>query len=424
MNISPVISRTVFCGYCCLCKQLWFRAAASVILAIAFVSPQPASATAVRMEISLGDRTTILGNIDIELFDDDAPKTVANFLRYVIRGDYNNIAIHRSVPGFVIQGGGYTFHPRIGIFHIPTDPPVLNEFSPLHSNSRGTIAMAKGNDPDSATSEWFINLVDNGNRDPYWLDSTNGGYTVFGRVSDPGMAVVDTIASLEVSNQSSAFFAFEELPVSGYDGVTLKQENLVVVNRIPNISSTQTGLGTTLTFIADVDMQFYPGWTLDLADAEFILARFSPPPDQTVHFNNGIHVMRMVGVMGSGTRTVTLYDGAAKRPNRYYAYGITPDNRTPHWYDFSYNGETGAEIKNDRIILHFVDGKRGDDNLDLTDDITHIGAQAVLTPTASTQTGGCSMTAGPSRASRSGDWALLAVFLIALGIARKQKRRV
>ncbi len=96
--------------------------------------------------------------------------TVANFLRYAGRGDYNtNGIIHRSAPGFVIQGGGYAYEDVTSpfglyryFFHIPKDPPIQNEFSPSRSNVRGTIAMAKlpGN-PDSATSEWFFNLADN-----------------------------------------------------------------------------------------------------------------------------------------------------------------------------------------------------------------------------------------------------------------------
>ncbi|MDH3972076.1 MAG: peptidylprolyl isomerase, partial [Gammaproteobacteria bacterium] len=99
------------------------------------------------------------GFVEIELFDTVAPETVANFLNYVNAGDYDGTFIHRSVPGFILQMGGFIFDPAQGDFfaegtsHIPTDPPVVNEFG--KSNVRGTIAMAKlGGDPDSATSEF------------------------------------------------------------------------------------------------------------------------------------------------------------------------------------------------------------------------------------------------------------------------------
>ncbi len=142
---------------------------------------------------------TSMGNIELELFDDAAPQTVANFLNYVNDGDYRNTIIHRSIPGFVIQGGGYqlqTGSPRL--VPVPTDPPVVNE--PGISNTRGTLAMAKQpGDPNSATSQWFINLADNSSN----LDQQNGGFTVFGQVLD--MAPVDAIAAVPTFNFGGAF---------------------------------------------------------------------------------------------------------------------------------------------------------------------------------------------------------------------------
>ncbi len=121
---------------------------------------------------------TPLGDIQIELLTDDAPRTVANFLNYVQNYKYYRSFMHRSVPGFVIQGGGFTFN---GV-----NPPGIIPFAPVDnefkiSNTRGTVAMAKidGN-PDSATSQWFINLADNS----ALLDNQNGGFTVFGRVTE------------------------------------------------------------------------------------------------------------------------------------------------------------------------------------------------------------------------------------------------
>ena len=127
---------------------------------------------------------TNLGNIDVQLLPADAPKTVANFLQYANSGAFNGSFIHRSVPSFVIQGGGYTWSNSAGPVAVPSNAPVVNEFK--ISNTRGTIAMAKlGADPNSATNQWFFNLVDNSSN----LDNQNGGFTVFGR-HDRGRARV------------------------------------------------------------------------------------------------------------------------------------------------------------------------------------------------------------------------------------------
>ena len=110
------------------------------------------------------------GDIEIELLTEDAPNTVANFLRYVDSGKYTKSFVHRSIPGFVIQGGGFTFNNSTSVPGIIPFETVDNEFKV--SNTRGTVAMAKiGGQPDSATSQWFINLADNSES----LDVDNGG---------------------------------------------------------------------------------------------------------------------------------------------------------------------------------------------------------------------------------------------------------
>jgi cyclophilin family peptidyl-prolyl cis-trans isomerase len=163
---------------------------------------------------------TPLGDVEIELYDDEAPQTVANFLNYVRDGDYGKSFIHRSVRGFVVQGGGFRFIDNVAS-PIPTDPPVVNE--PGISNTRGTIAMAKQpNDPNSATSQWFINVGDNASQ----LDGQNGGFTVFGKVRGNGMDVIDAINALQVWNAGSPF---NELPLIDYNGVdNVTQEHLVM----------------------------------------------------------------------------------------------------------------------------------------------------------------------------------------------------
>ena len=174
------------------------------------------------------------GITNVLLFDQagaGAPETVANFRNYVTDNDYANSFIHRSIPGFVVQGGGYTFDPESGIGEVPSDPAVVNEFSSQRSNTTGTIAMAKlGNDPNSATNQWFFNLNDNSGN----LDEQNGGFTVFGEVlTDEDYAPIEAIAALPTSNLSEVSSAFSNLPVivegeeSSVDG-----DNLVILNSV------------------------------------------------------------------------------------------------------------------------------------------------------------------------------------------------
>jgi peptidyl-prolyl cis-trans isomerase A (cyclophilin A) len=197
--------------------------AALVAIAVTCL-PGMAAATMVRFD-------TAKGPIDIELFDTATPKTVANFLSYVRSGAYNKSMFHRHAVGFVLQGGGYTFPPLTAV---PKVAPVQNEFSATRSNLRGTVAMAKttGN-PNSATSEWFVNLGNNSGpcgagTTNQGLDCQNGGFTVFGRVTAPGMAVVDAITTLQIVNAGSPFDTLPvySLPATG----PLGAENLVLTS--------------------------------------------------------------------------------------------------------------------------------------------------------------------------------------------------
>ena len=166
------------------------------------------------------------GTVEVELFDRAAPATVANFLRYVQADRYDNTIVHRSVPGFVVQAGGYRYvstDTGLALPHIDTYPTVVNEFSPTRSNLRGTIAMAKlGSDPNSATSEFFFNLGNNSSN----LDNQNGGFTVFAQVISQGMNVVDGIAGLQYYDAGSPF---DTIPLKN---ITQSQTQILVQNLI------------------------------------------------------------------------------------------------------------------------------------------------------------------------------------------------
>jgi cyclophilin family peptidyl-prolyl cis-trans isomerase len=128
--------------------------------------------------------------MEAELFDDDKPGTVRNFIRLIESGAYTNMFFHRLVPGFVMQGGGFRLTSDLSSHEsVPNFGTITNEYltGALRSNIAGTLAMAKvGGDPDSATSEFFINLADNSGS----LDNQNGGFTVFGRVLSDTAAMI------------------------------------------------------------------------------------------------------------------------------------------------------------------------------------------------------------------------------------------
>jgi len=137
---------------------------------------------------------TSLGDFVIELDDAKAPVTVANFLQYVDDGHFDGTVFHRVIPGFVIQGGGMT----ADMTQKPTRKPIENEARNGLKNLRGTLSMARTNDINSATSQFFVNLVDNA-----FLDHQgprNYGYAVFGRVVE-GMDVIDAIAAVKTGRK-------------------------------------------------------------------------------------------------------------------------------------------------------------------------------------------------------------------------------
>jgi peptidyl-prolyl cis-trans isomerase A (cyclophilin A) len=144
---------------------------------------------------------TTLGDFTIEFHEKEAPQTVANFLRYIDEGFFDGTIFHRIVPGFVIQGGGFTED----MTQKRTHPTIKNEADNGLKNDRGTLSMARTSDVNSATSQFFVNLKDN-----EFLDHKKGnfGYAVFARVTE-GMDVVDKIAAVETGRRRG----FDDVPV-------------------------------------------------------------------------------------------------------------------------------------------------------------------------------------------------------------------
>ncbi len=145
--------------------------------------------------------STTLGEITIELYPDKAPVTVENFLAYVDAGFFDNTIFHRVIPGFVLQGGGFTEDMK----QKTTRPPIKNEAENGLKNERSTLSMARTSDINSATSQFFINLKDNSSLDHGTRDF---GYAVFAKVT-AGMDVVDKIAAVPTGNRGR----FQDVPV-------------------------------------------------------------------------------------------------------------------------------------------------------------------------------------------------------------------
>ncbi|MCH8497181.1 MAG: peptidylprolyl isomerase [Marinobacter sp.] len=165
---------------------------AALVLLLAGLASQAASADTDALPRVTVD--TNHGEFELTLRPDVAPETVANFLAYVDEGFYDDTIFHRVIPGFMVQGGGFNDMMR----QKPTRSAIRNEGSPTVKNLRGSIAMARTNNPHSATSQFFINLVDN----PHLNASGRGaGYAVFGKVTS-GMGVIDSIAQVATGQQA------------------------------------------------------------------------------------------------------------------------------------------------------------------------------------------------------------------------------
>ena len=278
--------------------------------------------------------TTVLGDIDVTLYDQKTPITVDNFLRYIDSGAYTPIDpnfsmlaplfFHRSVPGFVIQSGGYAATqdpldaPAIAPAPITSFSPIPNEARPDLHNVRGTIAMAKlPDDPDSATNQWFINLADNGG-DPNNLDTTNGGFTVFGLVSAAGMTTADAIADVPAYNASGLYgAAFTNLPLRNFSSGLPEADNFILINDITR----------PLLFSVVSD---HPG----IATASVI--------------SNGLFVQGKS--VGSATITVTATDAAGATASQFFQVAV--ESTPVHAANISTRVKVGAG--DDALIGGFI----------------------------------------------------------------------
>jgi len=162
-------------------------------------SPEPAPGNPVVV------MSTSLGDITLELFKDKAPVSVENFLQYAKEGFYNDTVFHRVRKGFMIQGGGFT----ATLVEKPTRPPILNEATNGLNNVRGTIAMARRQALRSATSQFYINVVDNRALDHTGFSPDDFGYAVFGRVLS-GMDVADRIAAVPTTTKGDGM---DDVPI-------------------------------------------------------------------------------------------------------------------------------------------------------------------------------------------------------------------
>lgn len=176
------------------------------LTAMVLLTSSAALAQATNPRVAL---STSEGEIVIELYSDKAPKSVENFLAYVKSGHYNGTIFHRVIPGFMVQGGGYSSDLQAR----PTKEPIQNEATNGLKNTKYTVAMARTGDPHSATAQFFINVADNAFLDhKSQASGQTFGYAVFGKVVS-GSDVVDKITAIPTQARSPLFQNLPEKPV-------------------------------------------------------------------------------------------------------------------------------------------------------------------------------------------------------------------
>jgi len=191
---------------------------------------------------------TNMGSFCMELFEPHAPITTTNFINYINSEAYTHGIFHRSVPSFVIQGGGFKIVDTSNgktLAPVTTFGPIKNEFK--IPNTRGTVAMAKlSGDPNSATSQWFVNLNDKNSEN---LDFQNGGFTVFGRIIFDGMLVFDAIEKLPIVDLGSSL---SDTPLVNYNGSQVLFSNFVQIDQIEVFDTTGVFSEEVASFAVDI----------------------------------------------------------------------------------------------------------------------------------------------------------------------------
>lgn len=206
-----------------------------------FTTGKVATFTLAPVQLGSNNQATLgSGRLQVLLYDQadkGAPLTSTNLQAYLTANRYSNTFIHRSVPGFVLQGGGFNVEDSADSYslaQVTSFAPVANEFSTTRSNLRGTIAMAKlGSDPNSATSQWFWSLADNSAN----LDNQNGGFTVFGRVLGPSdLSTLDTLAAVKTYNAGAAFSNIPLTSVTQIDAYNFLRFSSITINQQAELS--------------------------------------------------------------------------------------------------------------------------------------------------------------------------------------------
>lgn len=266
---------------------------------------------------------TTFGDIDVELYE-DKPVTVQNFLRYVKSGSYQNMFLHRCIPGFIVQGGGYgvidpqsqsPFSTNNNVFSVHSFGAITNEFNVGRrlTNSFGTIAMAKlGGDPNSATSQWFFNLGNNSTN----LDFQNGGFTVFGR-------------TVHGTNILNIFNTMDKSTACGIEDMTwwLGTANSFapIFSDLPVI---YCGLGQPfygdLIYVYDISLLNVQVQTLSNATHQISWNRIAGQTNYTVQFTTNLSPTSVTNswqtlVSTNGTNaTLKIIDPISNSPRRFY----------------------------------------------------------------------------------------------------------
>jgi cyclophilin family peptidyl-prolyl cis-trans isomerase len=410
-----------------------------------------------RPEITAGVRVeTPFGAFNIGLYRGVAQATVDNFLDYVARTAYDGTFFHFSNRDTVLRGGGYSSLDPVLTPINPAQALTTNESDPARPNVRGTISMwwQDQGGPNSATSEWSINVKDN----PGFDKAASQGYSVFGEVLEPGWDVVKAISDLGtyaavgatapplldgsyISLRGNANYVnvYRVCRNDDLDAVCTADEDLAPNGGDGNgdgpLDSTQKNvtsllnpeLNRTVTLEAGPAVRLDDAWIRKSSDATvfFDQQTFIPPAGTVTRISEGMYGFAITGTMNPAGETVTILNRATARPNRYYV-GVTETGR---WEDFAFDPVTGtgAEIFDNRIVLHFVDNGRGDDD-SAVGKIAHVGAPATespLPPPAANDnknSWGCAIGNASRRMSNTADWGIVAVFLAFVFVRTRGRR--